>query len=246
MLLNLDNPPGKANKLAVRWADYMLTTVECGWKDATLVPLPLRKESIEHPDSESCKNALGLDPRLSTLLVTGASQGAQTINELIPLVAKQSGHAFKGWQVLHIAGETNVKQVEEFWKGIDVPVHIVGFVNEMGYAWGAADFAVTRGGANTIAEIAIHAVPTIVMPYPYHRDNHQRTNAAPLAAINGIVLAYDYQSATRNTQEVGPVITRLLTDHLYRLRMREALNKYNQTNGAKTIAEFCLKVLQEP
>ncbi len=243
ILLNLDNPAGKANRFARRWANQLLTTVDCGWKDATRVNVPLRNESVDHLDPETCKEQLGLDPRLSTLLVTGASQGAKTINELIPALAKQSPLSFKGWQILHIAGERNKEEVSNSWGGIDVPVQVVGFLHEMGIAWGAADLAITRGGANTIAEIALHAVPTVVLPYPFHKDDHQRTNALPLANIKGIVLAYDFRTTQKNLQEVGTVIKRLLDEHILRLKMRQALTSLHQTNGADDIAQLCKKHL---
>ena len=83
ILLNLDCPPGKANKLAKRWASHLVTTVECGWNDAKIIPPPLRKASTNCPRAHLCKSTLGLNPKLKTLLVTGASQGAKTINALI-------------------------------------------------------------------------------------------------------------------------------------------------------------------
>lgn len=245
VLLNLDNPAGKANRLARRWADQLLTTVDCGWEDVTHVSLPLRKESEEHPDPVTCKERLGLNPRLSTLLVTGASQGAKTINDLILALATESPLSLKGWQILHIAGEEKKNEVARSWERTDIPVKTVGFLHEMGLAWGAADLAITRGGANTIAEIALHAVPTIVLPYPFHKDQHQRTNAMPLADIKGIVLAHDYQSVEMNLLHVGSVIKQLLDDHMSRLKMRQALNSVNQTNGAKKIAELCKKCITD-
>ena len=42
VLLNLDNPAGKANSLAVRWADRVLSTVDCDLHGAELIAPPLR------------------------------------------------------------------------------------------------------------------------------------------------------------------------------------------------------------
>ena len=239
ILLNLDNPPGKANRLATRWANEKLTTVACDWPDARMIAPPIRRASLEHPKPEICKQQLNLDPRLSTLLVTGASQGAKTVNELVLALANSFPQSFKGWQVLHIAGEQNKLEVSKLWQQLNVPVVVTGFIHEMGVAWGAADLAITRGGANTIAEIAFHAVPTVVLPYPFHKDDHQRTNALPLAEIKGIVLAHDYRLAEKNLEEVGLVIKQLLGDHMARLQMRQALTSLGQTNGAQCIAELC-------
>ena len=240
VLLNLDSPPGKANRLAERWVDCILSTVECVLKNFTLVSPPLRQCVIAPADNTLCYKTFELNPHLMTLLVTGASQGASSINEFIPALAKQNPTYFQGWQVIHIAGANHKKNVEELWKEIDVPSTVIGFVQEMGLAWGATDLAITRGGANTIAELAINAIPAVVLPYPYHNDDHQRTNALPLAKTGGILIEKDYVQTTMNLAHAGSTICKLLKDHQQRFTMRQTMTSTLPENGAIAIADACI------
>jgi UDP-N-acetylglucosamine--N-acetylmuramyl-(pentapeptide) pyrophosphoryl-undecaprenol N-acetylglucosamine transferase len=241
VLLNLDNPAGKANKLAVRWADTVLSTVSCDLEGFKLVNPPLRRSVIKSAPTDICKQRLGLDPNKMTMLVTGASQGARTINCLIPELAKANSSRFNGWEILHIAGTTHQEEVEKMWKKVDVSSKVVGFLSSMGDAWGAADLAVTRGGANTVAEILINAVPTIVMPYPYHADDHQRTNAMPLEQLGGVAIAKDHKELKGNMQDAGERILQLLKDHKLRFDMQRAMFESPTENGSYAIADACLR-----
>ena len=245
VLLNLDNPPGKANQLAVRWADRILSTVDCNLDNIELIQPPLRQSVINSSSAATCKKKLGLDPNCMTLLVTGASQGASTINALIPTLAKRNLPLFQGWQILHIAGVKNIEQVQLAWNGMNIQHIVLGFHHQMGDVWGAADLAVTRGGANTIAEICINAVPTVVMPYPYHKDEHQRANATPLEHSGGIVIATDHIKLEQNVVEVGSVVLRLMRDHKTRFAMRQAMVGLEQSNGAQDIATCCMDCIKQ-
>ena len=244
VLLNLDNPPGKANRLAVRWADRILSTVQCNLKNASIIPPPLRQCVIAKKNTKKGYEHFGLDPHRMTLLVTGASQGASSLNKFIPALAKQYTTSFKGWQVLHIAGAGHSSAVTDYWSSIDIPCQVIGFEQNMGLAWGVADFAITRGGANTVAELAINAIPAVVLPYPYHRDDHQRTNALPLQLIGGIRIEKDYVQTDLNIEHAGVSIIELLRSHRKRFEMQQALASQLPSNGATEIAHACVACIE--
>jgi UDP-N-acetylglucosamine--N-acetylmuramyl-(pentapeptide) pyrophosphoryl-undecaprenol N-acetylglucosamine transferase len=240
VLLNLDDPPGKANRLATRWADAVLSTVDCSLPNAVHVPPPLRQSVLAPDNAKLCYKKFGLDPHRMTLLVTGASQGANSLNKFIPELAKNHPMQFQGWQVLHISGPEHSTEVKKAWGETNVPFHVVEFVQNMGEAWGITDLAISRGGANTIAELAMNAVPAIVFPYPYHKDDHQRTNALPLASTGGILIEKDYIQPSQNLLHGGRSIITLLKDHHQRFEMRQSLVSKLPINGAIVIAETCL------
>ena len=120
----------------------------------------------------------GLDPGRKTLLVFGGSQGAQRINEAaagLPGVWAERGDL----QILHIAGRAAFAQLrdKERTTGSGCIYRVVDFVDDMAAAYAVADLALCRGGATTLAELALVRLPAIVVPYPYHRDRQQERQA---------------------------------------------------------------------
>ena len=246
LLLNLDEPPGKANKLARRWATTCVSTVECGWNDAVIVNPPLRNASANRFTKTKAAQELGLSPHLKTLLVTGASQGASTINTLVTRLASEAPHCFEGWQVLHLTGSQHELEAKKAWAGIPVQSVVIDFLQSMSLAWSVADFAVTRGGANTIAEIAFHHVPSLVMPYPYHNDQHQRTNAEPLERTGGVAIETDHKTIEANVDCAGKKLLNLLENDVKRRAMSVALSQLGEVNGSLECALLMEKIAKKP
>ena len=76
----------------------------------------------------------------------------------------------------------------------------------MDLAYAAADLALGRAGAGTVAELAATGTPAILMPYPYHKDNHQRLNAEALAAAGGAIVCDDSREVSANVSQLRGVL----------------------------------------
>jgi UDP-N-acetylglucosamine--N-acetylmuramyl-(pentapeptide) pyrophosphoryl-undecaprenol N-acetylglucosamine transferase len=87
-----------------------------------------------------------------------------------------------------------------------------------------------------VAEAWANRVPTVFMPYPYHKDQHQKKNAEPLVAVGGAVLCEDRIDPRRNIDEAGPVVMGLAADPVKRAAMKAALDKLGPADGAKRVA----------
>src|SRR5213075_125630 len=68
------------------------------------------------------------------------------------------------------------------------PVARDRFTPAMADVWAVADLAISRSGASSCAELTACGVPSLLMPYPYHKDMHQRVNAEQLADTGAAVL----------------------------------------------------------
>jgi UDP-N-acetylglucosamine--N-acetylmuramyl-(pentapeptide) pyrophosphoryl-undecaprenol N-acetylglucosamine transferase len=171
--------PGKANRLAAK----MVRAVLLGFKEAAqffpktrteVTGTPIRSE-LKRLDRQSARQKLGLQPDVTTMLVMGGSQGASGINQAIikslPLLRDAA------LQVIHLSGTRDERQVTESYRRERVPAFVAAFHHHMEEAYSAADFAVARSGAASLAEIAAFELPTILIPFPYAADDHQTRNA---------------------------------------------------------------------
>ena len=243
LLVNLDASPGKANRLVARGATKVLSACATPAMPAfaeRVVGMPVRRQALAPADRAACAAALGLDPARRTLLVTGASQVATSLNDLVALLLRERRAAFDGWQVLHLVGRADPAPVEAAYRAAEVPAKVVAFLHEMGLAWGAADLALSRAGANSVAEAVLNRVPTVFAPYPYHADEHQRHNAEPYAREGLAVLAKDAIDASANLASLGAALVGLLADDAAREAMRAALEARPAEDAAREIAREAL------
>ena len=254
-LVSLDALPGKANRWAARraaavFAAFPPPSPELGLKGAEVVGYPLRRTAVGDPTAEGKRAArehFGLDPARETLLVFAGSQGARTINRAMAGLAGGGGGggAMAGWQVLHVAGSEAgaAETLRSKYGSARVAARVVAFCDRMDLAWAAADLGVTRAGAGTVAEAWANAVPCVMLPYPFHRDRHQRFNAAPLAAAGGAVVLDDLVAPAANAAALSKHLVPLLRDAEKRAAMRGALEAARPGDGAGAVARWVVERL---
>ena len=241
-LINLDATPGRANRSVARWATQVWSAVPAKglprW-DGRVTGFPVRRSAIAPGDAAACRAQLGLHGTLHTLLVTGASQGATSLNRFVPHFAERRASLLNGWQVLHLTGalaEAELESLRARYREAGVRAVVMPFLHRMGLAWGAADVALTRAGANSVAEAEINRVPCLFVPYPYHRDLHQRENAKHLVQAGAAAIALDAIEPDANMAVMGRLLESLLTDGPSRDRMHAALASLPRVDAAETIA----------
>lgn len=130
------------------------------------------------PDDKSytkaaAKEAYGLDPQKKTLLIFGGSQGSEAINAAMEELAK--GYSLS-LQVLHIVGTKSARVIYAYGEA-GIESYVKPFEKNMAAAWAAADIAICRAGASSIAEHVHFEVPCIFIPYPKATGDHQLLNA---------------------------------------------------------------------
>jgi UDP-N-acetylglucosamine--N-acetylmuramyl-(pentapeptide) pyrophosphoryl-undecaprenol N-acetylglucosamine transferase len=181
--------PGLANRYAARFTKHVFTVSSAArLPHATVIGIPLRP-AISQLDRAALRDEarakFGLRPDAPTLLVFGGSQGARSINSAVSGAA--AGLRAAGVQVLHVIGPKNELAVES---DPAAPYVVVPYVEEMQYAYSAADFAVCRCGALTCAELAAVGLPAAYVPYPVG-NGEQRFNAMPIVSAGGGLLVDD-------------------------------------------------------
>jgi UDP-N-acetylglucosamine--N-acetylmuramyl-(pentapeptide) pyrophosphoryl-undecaprenol N-acetylglucosamine transferase len=248
-LVNLDAVPGKANRWIARLADRALTTTPVTGdfaRDWVPVRPIVRDRARADRSREQCRADLARRyPQLAhgtrTLVVTGGSQGARSINLFMRAFVREHAGAFVGWQVAHQCGpggtrESSAEALRDAYARAGVAAVVEEFVTDMATWWGAADCAVSRAGAGSVAEVWANRVPALFLPYPYHRDQHQKLNAAPLVDAGAAALRDDHIDPDKTLASVAPTLTSLLTHPDKLAAMRAALHKLGPADGAASVA----------
>lgn len=245
-MVNLDAVPGKSNRFTARYASDLFSAYETTQlKRAQHIGVPLRSEVVGHVSPQQARLSIGLDPSLNTLLIFGGSQGGGSINKaMAELVSRATVRdLFDGWQVLHLTGEADLEMVRAAYEKRGIPGRVEAFCAQMGRAWASATLAVCRAGAGTVAESWVNAVPCLYMPYPYHKDEHQRLNAAPVVNRGGGMLLKDRIDPHDNVGEMMGPMRDLMKNTLRREQMRKVLAQSRPIDGASTLAEWLVGVL---
>ncbi len=246
LLVNLDATPGQANRWVAKRARHVVSAIPTpellGFASA-IIGMPLRRLALAPAEQESCRQQIGLLPTVNTLLVTGASQGANSLNDMMLLLAQRRPEVFREWQVLHLCGpgaRGGAERFERAYADAGVRATVMPFLHRMGLAWGAADLAISRAGANSVGEAAANRVPTLFVPYPYHADLHQKHNAQPLVDAGAAAMALDAIEPEPNLTALGLPLVQLMTDDAKRGAMKRALTARSEPDAAQRIARFLL------
>ena len=198
--------PGLANRLGASWAQavaltFASTRLKASKGCTEVTGLPLRPaiatlvaqratdEGTRQARVEAAQ-ALGLDPDLPTLLVTGGSLGAQHLNEVL----SESLHSLPtGLQVLHLTGKDKDAPVRAALEAavasgaaqdLAERYHVLDYLTTMEQAYACADGVLCRSGAGTVAEITALGLPALYVPLPIG-NGEQRLNAADVLASGG-------------------------------------------------------------
>lgn len=186
------------------------------------------------------RTRFGLSPQRMTLLVFGGSQGAQALNAAV-LGSLSELFARVDLQVLWSTGKGDFAHISKAVEPFGERVRVLPFIDDMEGAYRAADLAVTRSGALTLAELTLCGLPAVLVPFPYAAANHQEANARALEAC-GAALVILQKSLTPNvlTETVGA----LLCDAHRRARMSEAAKKAAFPHAARDIVDSILEVTE--
>ncbi|HWV70307.1 MAG TPA: undecaprenyldiphospho-muramoylpentapeptide beta-N-acetylglucosaminyltransferase [Pseudosphingobacterium sp.] len=152
---------------------------------------PIRRDAVDIVGKEfEAKELLGLDKQMKTILLTGGSLGARTLNNcMLEGLNKLKGAQI---QVLWQCGNYYYKELaEEVEKGAYEHVHLKAFLHRMDLAYAAADIIIARAGAGTIAELCAVGKPVILVPSPNVAEDHQTKNAVALADKDAAVMISD-------------------------------------------------------
>jgi len=228
--------PGMTNRFLARMASEVFQAFEGTFPDASgalTCGNPVRPELAEfEPPATRFKDRFDRPP---SLLVTGGSQGASSINRWLPGALARIAPEHRP-VVLHQAGRGRVDETRAAYRDAGVEADVVEFIEDMAAAYAAADLAVCRSGALTISELAVVGLGALLIPFPHAVDDHQARNAEVLERAGAArILSEDMLDEAVLSRELEA----LLTDRPGLLRMAEAAYSAGTRDSASRLADAC-------
>jgi UDP-N-acetylglucosamine--N-acetylmuramyl-(pentapeptide) pyrophosphoryl-undecaprenol N-acetylglucosamine transferase len=152
---------------------------------------PIRKESVDIANKKmQATELMKLSPNKKTILVTGGSLGARTLNNSV--MAGLDTLVKADVQVIWQTGKFYYKSImEKLGENYHPNIRVMEFLNRMDLAYAAADVIISRAGAGTIAELCEVKKPVILVPSPNVAEDHQTKNALALVQENACVFVAD-------------------------------------------------------
>ncbi len=230
---------GKSNKMLGKKATKVFTGTD-GMekffpKEKIIVTGNPVRESISRSmiGPREAKKFFSLDEEKKTVLVVGGSLGAKSINEAIDKRLDELLNS--GLQLIWQTGKLYSPGVKA-----DTRVWVNAFINQMEFAYAAADIVVARSGAMTVAELCVAKKPVLFVPYPFAAEDHQTVNARQLVDKNAALMVKDSEALDK----VVPMIIELSKDESKQAEMKNNIGKLAITDADKRIADEILKSIE--
>lgn len=224
----------KANKICVAYDD-----LEGFFPKEKIIKTgnPVRQDLLNIDQSkEKAIKTFNLVEGKQTLLVLGGSLGAKAINEL--LKRELDFLQMQNLQIIWQCGKLYYDQYKIYNHTKNVQVH--AFINEMNYAYAAADFIISRAGAGSVSELCIVGKPVVFVPSPYVAEDHQTKNAQAVVDKDAAVLI------TQTDLEVDfkNKFSQLIASTERQEQLSENIKKLALVNATKEIADEVEKLLK--
>ena len=220
---------GLSNRLALSYADKLLTTFESTakkHKKGEFVGAIVREDLFSVSRAEGLKY-YGFSTGKPIILVTGGSQGAKFLNDALRSVLPS---ILKEFNVLHLVGKGNISNVNlSGYKQVEF--------TDMKYAYAVSDYCVSRAGSNTAFELLFNNIPTLFIPLPKGNSRGDQIDNALFFKEKGVCSVLMQESLTAesflngvfNLVENSKKLQRAVNELKYPLANRkiaQILNKY--------------------
>jgi UDP-N-acetylglucosamine--N-acetylmuramyl-(pentapeptide) pyrophosphoryl-undecaprenol N-acetylglucosamine transferase len=198
--------PGWTNRVLARYVDRAAVSFEQALPyfrgKAKVTGNPVRREFFEIPPKRR-------EPGKLALLVFGGSQGARAINEAMVAALSRLNELPTALRIKHQTGAADFEKVRAAYEstGWGERADVRSYIDNMMADFAAADLVLCRAGATTTAELIAAGKASIMIPFPYAADDHQRKNAEALQAAGAARMILQQElSPERLTTEIEKLV----------------------------------------
>lgn len=245
-----DAIPGSANRFLAGFSRKIFVSMEVAAKyfnqnKVEVTGNPIRKNILSaiNYERDSAVASFGLDHSKPVLFITGASQGAKSLNDV--LLLSLTGLS-KKIQIIHQCGEKNYKEVnssvqkileegkDSYSEDIKNNYRLYPTLNaeQMALAYAAADIVLSRAGSS-IHEISAVGKTVILIPIKKSANNHQLANAREMAKFGAVVIEEDNLTPHILTNEIMEAYGK-------RVELSEKIKQFAKLGASEKIVESIL------
>jgi UDP-N-acetylglucosamine--N-acetylmuramyl-(pentapeptide) pyrophosphoryl-undecaprenol N-acetylglucosamine transferase len=226
--------PGWTNRVLARFIDKAAVSFEVALPffrgKGVLTGNPVRREFFEIEQKQR-------DPSQLAILIFGGSQGARAINEAMAEALPLLGELKARLRVAHQTGEADHDKVAAAYAkaGWGEHVSVLKYIDDMVAAFQAADLVISRAGATTTAELIAAGKASLMIPFPFAADDHQRKNAEALEAAGAgkMILQQDL-----SPQRLAAEIETLVREPARVTAMEQAARALGRGDAAAKVADL--------
>lgn len=226
--------PGWTNRVLARFVDRAAVSFEQALPffrgKGVVTGNPVRREFFEIPPKRREAGRL-------SLLVFGGSQGAHAINEAMVAALPRLKELPVALRIKHQTGAADFEKVNKAYTaaGWNEHAQVRSYIDNMMSDFAAADLVICRAGATTTAELIAAGKASIMIPFPYAADDHQRKNAEALQAAGAARMIVQQElSGDRLVKEINELAR--APEQLD--RMEEASRKLAHGDAAKAAVDL--------
>ncbi|MCS7253615.1 MAG: undecaprenyldiphospho-muramoylpentapeptide beta-N-acetylglucosaminyltransferase [Armatimonadota bacterium] len=246
VILEPNSIPGRANRKLAKWADAICVAFKSAMRffkdNVNYTGMPVRRQ-FKTLTRERARDLLVVGDEILMLLVFGGSKGARRLNMALWETLEKLLLGEPRLIIHHICGIHGWNEAQAILRNLPSALRQRYFVrpyrDDMPVLIHASDIAVSRAGASSIAELLVAGVPSILVPYPYAMDDHQRYNALEVERAGAAVVVPDGEFD-------GELLYQLLSQliackHLLN-KMREAALSIAMPDAAERVTNIALGI----
>ena len=174
------------------------------------------------------------------LLVTGGSQGARVMSDIVPAaIAMLDTASRQRMRIVQQARGEDEARVRDVYAGLGLEAEIAPFFADLPDRIAAAQLVVARAGASTVSELAVIGRAAILVPFPHALDQDQASNAAILATSGAAVVR---EEKLFTPDWLAGELLRVLNDPADLLLRADAARRDGRPDAAERLADLVLAV----
>jgi len=235
-IIEQNSIPGFTNRQLGRFAGRVFVAFE----KAKEFFAPAKTILTGNPSRRLLAPAAAKEAGAFCLFVMGGSQGAHALNvaviEALPLLKAQA----TGFRFIHQTGSQDFEMVKAAYAKAGFAAEVFPFSQDLAPHYARADLMLCRAGAGTIGELQNLGMPSILVPYPFAADDHQRFNAAEMLASGAAEMILN---AELNGAELSARLLHFARHPEELSAMRKKALALAKPEAANHVLELCLEMI---